>query len=158
MTYAITSALSRIVRLQLTFVNFKSAHSFADLTIIKLLAAMRLRLRQLPSYTLPLNVTSTGQWPGDQEDLDEWRNGPYGWVIAGGKPYERSSGATRFNMNGYKTLTSYSGPYLRYVRTLSGHWDHLQLLADFMDAGTVPMRWLPGTPGGYSLDISRRGK
>ncbi|KAJ4393737.1 hypothetical protein N0V93_002952 [Gnomoniopsis smithogilvyi] len=68
------------------------------------------------------------------EDLDEWRTGPHGWLDNAPKP----------------------GPYLSYVKALVRNWPHLQLLVDFMDVGTTPVRWNPGIPGGLPEDKKAR--
>ncbi|PSR82100.1 hypothetical protein BD289DRAFT_339377, partial [Coniella lustricola] len=51
-----------------------------------------------------------------------------------------------------------SNDYATYVKTLVPGWPHLELLADFMDAGTAPMRWNPEYPGGYPEDPIEKQK
>ncbi|ROW08281.1 hypothetical protein VMCG_03177 [Cytospora schulzeri] len=68
------------------------------------------------------------------KELDAWRKGPYGWI-------ERAPKA---------------GEYLTYVKLLANQWPHLELLADFMDVGTTPLRWNPKVPGGYPADKTTR--
>ncbi|POS71559.1 hypothetical protein DHEL01_v210051 [Diaporthe helianthi] len=64
------------------------------------------------------------------EELDQWRQGDDGWIKAAPK----------------------AGPYLTYVRSLTNRWHHLNLLCDFMDVGTHPIRWNPQAPGAYPAD------
>lgn len=52
----------------------------------------------------------------------------------------------------------HSGPYLTHVKRLVRQWPHLELLADFMDVGTTPVRWNPKLPGGFSADPRVRGE
>lgn len=48
--------------------------------------------------------------------------------------------------------------YLTHIKMLSSKWPHLQLLADFMDVGTTPVRWNANVPGGYPVDNKPRGE
>lgn len=50
----------------------------------------------------------------------------------------------------------YRGKYLEYLKLLSSKWPHLQLLADFMEVGTTPVRWNSSVPGGYPIDNNQR--
>lgn len=50
------------------------------------------------------------------------------------------------------------GPYLTRIKQLVDRWPHLQLLADFMDVGTSPLRWNPSIPGGYPIDEKTRSE
>lgn len=52
------------------------------------------------------------------------------------------------------------GPYLKYIKDrLVRRWPHLQLLVDFMDVGTTPVRWNDQyKQGGYSSEPFKRGK
>ncbi|CAN8098352.1 unnamed protein product [Discula destructiva] len=68
------------------------------------------------------------------DDLDEWRKGPFGWLQTAPK----------------------AGAYLEHVKSLVTHWPHLQLLVDFMDVGTTPVRWNSSIPGGYPEDNKLR--
>lgn len=51
-----------------------------------------------------------------------------------------------------------SGKYLAHVKSLVLHWPHLQLLVDFMDVGTTPVRWQASVPGGYPENREKRGE
>ncbi|KAJ0109737.1 hypothetical protein J7T55_004286 [Diaporthe amygdali] len=66
--------------------------------------------------------------------LDDWRRGTDGWMVQAPK----------------------AGPYLIHVRSLANQWPHLELLADFMDVGTHPIRWNSKAPGGYPDDPAER--
>lgn len=66
--------------------------------------------------------------------LDEWRRGDRGWIQGNHK----------------------AGKYLTHIKLLVNQWPHLQLLADFMDAGTTPVRWIPEVPGAYPEDKEKR--
>ncbi|KAI3392038.1 hypothetical protein diail_6312, partial [Diaporthe ilicicola] len=68
------------------------------------------------------------------EDLDEWRKGDDGWM----------------------DLPPKAGPYLTHVKLIAKQWPHLQLLADFMDVGTHPIRWNSKAPGGYPSNRDER--
>ncbi|KAF3761832.1 hypothetical protein M406DRAFT_353282 [Cryphonectria parasitica EP155] len=50
------------------------------------------------------------------------------------------------------TYRSGDWKYLTYVKQLSKNWPHLELLADFMMVGTMPMRWIPNALGSYPDD------
>lgn len=68
------------------------------------------------------------------KNLDDWRKGDDGWIKPAPKP----------------------GPYLTHVRSLASRWPHLEMLADFMDVGTHPIRWNPQAPGAYPADAAKR--
>ncbi|KAF4338670.1 hypothetical protein FBEOM_7438 [Fusarium beomiforme] len=56
---------------------------------------------------------------------------------------------------GNDNWASYSAPYLNYVKSLSKRWPQLELLADFMEVGTVPTRWciFPGEEKDKTEDL-----
>lgn len=56
----------------------------------------------------------------------------------------------------FNTAFEIRGPYLTHVKSLTSRWRHLQLLADFMDVGTHPIRWNPQAPGAYPADPLER--
>lgn len=53
-------------------------------------------------------------------------------------------------------MSSLRGRYLTHIKGLLKQWPHLQLLADFMDVGTTPVRWNASVPGGYPAENKLR--